>query len=109
MRAGARATHPKKRTRRTIEGSIAYMEMGNGRVCASAGSARLRKGCARKGNKNGMCLLFLGTCKKGANVFAANVSAGIDRMVDTGVAVHLSEVTALPLSASHSLVMPSEV
>jgi hypothetical protein len=36
------------------------------------------------------------------------VSRGIDRKVDsTGAAVHLSEVTALPLSASHSLVMPS--
>ena len=34
---------------------------------------------------------------------------GTDREVDTGAAAHLSEVTALPLSPSHSLVMPSEV
>jgi hypothetical protein len=39
----------------------------------------------------------------------ANVSAGIDRKADTGAAAHLSEVTALPLSASHNLVMPSAV
>ena len=38
-----------------------------------------KEGCARKGNRNGMCLLLkqVGTCKKRANVFA-NVSAGID-------------------------------
>jgi hypothetical protein len=39
----------------------------------------------------------------------ANVSAGTDREADTGAAAHLSEVTALPLSASHNLVMPSAV
>ena len=37
------------------------------------------------------------------------MSMGTDREADTGAASHLSEVTALPLSASHSLVMPSEV
>jgi hypothetical protein len=37
------------------------------------------------------------------------VSMGIDRKADTGAAAHLSEVTALPLSASHNLVMPSAV
>jgi hypothetical protein len=36
----------------------------------------------------------------------ASVSTGIDRKADTGAAAHLSEVTALPLSASHNLVMP---
>ena len=32
---------------------------------------------------------------------------GVDRKAGTGARAHLSEVTALPLSASHSLVMPS--
>ena len=34
---------------------------------------------------------------------------GVDRKAGTGAGAHLSEVTALPLSASHSLVMPSAV
>jgi hypothetical protein len=34
---------------------------------------------------------------------------GIDRKADTGAAAHLSEVTALPFSPSHSLVMSLEV
>ena len=38
------------------------------------------------------------------------VSTGIDRKANTRAgAAHLSEVTALPLSPSHSLVMPSAV
>ena len=34
---------------------------------------------------------------------------GADTQANTRGGVHLSEVTALPLSASHSLVMPSVV
>jgi hypothetical protein len=34
---------------------------------------------------------------------------GIDTKADTGAEAHSSEVTALPLSASHSLLMPSVV
>ena len=37
------------------------------------------------------------------------VSMGVDRKAGTGAGAHLSEVTALPLSASQSLVMHSEV
>jgi hypothetical protein len=37
------------------------------------------------------------------------MSMGIDRKANTGAAAHLSEVTALPLSASQSAVMPSAV
>ena len=38
-----------ERTRCTMEGSIAYMEMGNGLVCASARNAGLRKDALGKG------------------------------------------------------------
>jgi hypothetical protein len=73
MGAGARATHPSDRstwlrsTRRTMEGGIAWMGMGKGRVRlrASAGSSvdqgrsvfgkgQMRE-CARKGTNEGMC------------------------------------------------------
>ena len=37
------------------------------------------------------------------------MSAGADRKANARAAAHLSEVTALPLSASQSLVMPSVV
>jgi hypothetical protein len=73
MGAGARATHPSDRrtcprsTRRTMEGSIAWMGKGKGRVRlrASAGSSvdqrrnvfgkGPRKECVWKGTKEGMC------------------------------------------------------
>ena len=37
------------------------------------------------------------------------VSTGVDSKAGTGAGAHLSEVTALPLSPSHSLVMPKVV
>ena len=37
----------------------------------------------------------------------AFLSAGVDRKAGKGARAHSSEVTALPLSASHSLLMPS--
>ena len=43
------------------------------------------------------------TAKKGG------VSTGVDSKAGTGAGAHLSEVTALPLSPSHSFVMPSAV
>ena len=60
MGAGARATHPSDRrtwprsTRRTMEGSIAWMGNGEGAVCAFASECRKSCGpskeCVRKGN-----------------------------------------------------------
>ena len=45
-----------------------------------------------------------------AKVGSVAVSMGADTKANiSGVAAHLSEVTALPLSPSHSLVMPSAV
>eukprot|EP00964_Phaeocystis_antarctica_P098808 scaffold64767_cov56-Phaeocystis_antarctica.AAC.4 len=56
--------------------------------------------CVRKGTNEGMCSLSDSGRREG-QVFG-NVSAGADRKANTRGA-HLREVTALPLSASHSL------
>ena len=119
MGAGARATHPSDRrtwprsTRRTMEGGIAWMwRTGEGSACvcvrlrASAERflrAKARNACVRKGTCS------LSDTEGNAKVFAF-VSMGADTKANTfGRQAHLSEVTALPLSPSHSLVMPSAV
>jgi len=71
-----------------------------------------RKECVWKGTQEGMCSLSDAggnVQRNGGKSVRKYMSAGVDRKVDTGGAAHLSEVTALPLSASHSLVMPLEV
>ena len=73
---------------------------GQGQHGADENAEGVQGGRRGKGGRKQMSSLM--------EVFA-NVSAGTDREVDTGAAAHLSEVTALPLSPSHSLVMPSEV
>ena len=49
------------------------------------------------------------TASMGAEVGAEACQGALTEKQACGVAAHLSEVTALPLSASHSLVMPSAV
>ena len=86
-----------------------------------------KKECVRKERDNGRnvfgkghrkgCVPFLmrvGTCKGTEGKVFANMSAGADRKANPrqqvrARAAYLSEVTALPLSTSHSLVMPFAV
>ena len=84
--------------------------MGKGvRVCVSV-CERVRKGFCGPSKE---CVFGKGTCslsdtEGNAKVFAF-VSMGADRKANARAAAHLSEVTALPLSTSQSLVMPSAV
>jgi hypothetical protein len=84
-------------------------EKGRKKECVLKGQ---RKECVWKGTQEEMCSLSDAggnVQRNGGKSVRKYMSAGVDRKVDTGGAAHLSEVTALPLSASHSLVMPLEV
>ena len=87
------------------------MGMGKGRVCAFASECRkcfgLRKECARKGTEVNVLAFDRKAQRKYKCSQMCQRALTQNRTLEG--AAYLSEVTALPLRPSHSLVMPSAV
>ena len=88
---------PGRRTRRTIEGSVAWMRMR--KACRKQGGRRRDQGtrCAR-------LLTQVGTCKEGRKF--ANVSTGIDTKANARAAAHSRLVIFVSLRMAASAEAP---